>query len=52
MDLDGARRKVEDWRVEYTEVRPHGAIGDRPPMALLHQALGVPEAVPRPEVLT
>jgi putative transposase len=38
LDLDDARRKVEDWRVEYNEVRPHSAIGDRPPMALLHQA--------------
>ncbi|WP_256439476.1 MULTISPECIES: integrase core domain-containing protein [Microvirga] len=47
-DLDDARRKVEDWRVDYNEVRPHSAIGDRPPMALLHQALGAPEAVPGP----
>ena len=52
MDLDDARRKVEDWRVEYNEVRPHSAIGDRPPIALLHQALGAPEAVPGPEILT
>jgi putative transposase len=40
MDLDEARLEVEDWRVEYNEVRLHSAIGDRPPMALLHQALG------------
>jgi putative transposase len=52
MDLDDARRKVEDWRIECNEVRPHSAIGDRPPIALLHQALGSPEAVPRPEILT
>jgi putative transposase len=50
--LDDARRKVEDWRVEYNEVRPHSAIGDRPLMALLHQASGAPEAVPGPEILT
>jgi len=51
MDLDDARRKVEDWRVEYNEVRPHSAIGDRPPIAVLHGALGSPEAVPGPESL-
>ncbi len=27
--------KVETWRREYNEVRPHGAIGARPPMAML-----------------
>ena len=35
LDLDDARAKVESWRVDYNEVRPHGAIGDRPPMALI-----------------
>ena len=35
MDLDDARAKVESWRVDYNEVRPHSAIGDRPPMALI-----------------
>jgi len=28
-DLDDAREKVEEWRTEYNEVRPHSAIGDR-----------------------
>ena len=28
-DLDDAREKVEQWRAEYNEMRPHGAIGDR-----------------------
>ncbi|GAD55796.1 mobile element protein [Limimaricola cinnabarinus LL-001] len=35
MDLDDAREKLETWRQEYNEVRPHGAIGDRPPSAML-----------------
>jgi putative transposase len=35
LDLDDARAKVESWRVDYNEVRPHSAIGDRPPMALI-----------------
>jgi transposase InsO family protein len=30
LDLDDAREKVEEWRIEYNEVRPHSAIGDRP----------------------
>jgi putative transposase len=38
-DLDDARQKVESWRCDYNEVRPHSAIGDRPPMALIN-ALG------------
>lgn len=50
--LDDARQKVEDWRVEYDEVRLHSAIGGRPPMALLRQALGALERVPGPEILT
>ena len=32
---DDAREKIETWRREYNEVRPHGAIGDRPPIATL-----------------
>jgi putative transposase len=31
-----AREKLEDWRRDYNEVRPHGAIGNKPPAALLH----------------
>jgi putative transposase len=37
MDLDEARKKVEDWRMEYNEVRQHSTIGDRTPMSLIHQ---------------
>jgi putative transposase len=49
MDLDDARRKLEDWRLEYNGVRPHGAIGDRPSMSLINPASGPPEATRRPE---
>lgn len=35
LDLDDARAKVESWRVDHNGVRPHGAIGDRPPTALI-----------------
>jgi len=52
LDLDDARQKVEDWRREYNEVRPHSAIGDRTPMALL-SSLGVrSEASQGPEILS
>ena len=37
MDLDDARKKIEDWRSEYNEMRPHSAIGDRTPMPLIRQ---------------
>jgi putative transposase len=29
--LDDARRSIEAWRLDYNEVRPHSALGDRPP---------------------
>jgi hypothetical protein len=37
LDLDDAREKIEEWRTEYKQVRPHSAIGDRTPMSLIHQ---------------
>jgi putative transposase len=36
LTLSDAREKLESWRVDYNEVRPHGAIGNKPPAALLH----------------
>lgn len=32
-----AREKLEEWRTEYNEVRPHSATGDRTPISLFHQ---------------
>ena len=52
MDLDEARRKVEDWRTEYNEVRPHSAIDDRTPMSLIHQPRQLAGASNGPEILT
>ena len=34
MSLDDARSKMEQWRRDYNEVRPHSAIGNNPPAAL------------------
>ncbi len=51
MDLDDACQKVEDWRSEYNDVRPHGAIGDRVPMALIQNGSGLPGRSQPPEIL-
>src|SRR4029077_7526152 len=34
--LADAREKLEDWRKYYNEDRPHGAIGNKPPIMLLN----------------
>lgn len=36
MSLDDARSKMEDWRKDYNEVRPHSAIGNKPPISLMN----------------
>ena len=43
LSLDDARSKLEDWRRYYNEERPHGAIGQRPPITL-HNHDGGPSA--------
>jgi putative transposase len=35
MSLDDAVRKCEAWRRDYNEVRPHSAIGNKPPISLM-----------------
>jgi len=39
MDLDDAREKIEEFRVDYNTVRPHSSIYDLPPeeFIYLHQ---------------
>jgi putative transposase len=36
MSLDDARAKMEEWRRDYNEVRPHSAIGNKPPISLMN----------------
>jgi putative transposase len=36
LSLADAKEKMEDWRRYYNEVRPHGAIGQKPPISLLN----------------
>jgi putative transposase len=52
LELDDAREKVEEWRTEYNEVRPHSAIGDRTPLSLIHPSRQDVEVSTRPEILS
>ena len=36
LTLDDARQKMEEWRRDYNEVRPHSAIGNMPPISLMN----------------
>ena len=36
MSLDDARSKMEEWRRDYNEVRPHSAIGNNLPISLMN----------------
>ena len=38
MGIDNIRRKCEAWRRNYNEVRPHSAIGNDPPVALMNRS--------------
>lgn len=38
MSLDDARSKCEAWRRDYNEVRPHSAIGNKPPITLVNRS--------------
>ena len=40
MSLDDARSKMEAWRRDYNEVRPHSAIGYKPPIAMQSGSCG------------
>ena len=45
LTLADAQEKLEDWRRYYNEDRPHGAIGNKPPI-LLHNPGGVSSPLP------
>ncbi|MCP3367761.1 integrase core domain-containing protein, partial [Bradyrhizobium cajani] len=44
LSLDDARQKMEDWRRDYNEVRPHSAIGNKAPISLLSGSSAPPPA--------
>jgi putative transposase len=52
LDMDDAVQKVEEWRRDYNEVRPHSAIGDRPPITLIQKPKHSAAANQKPETLT
>jgi putative transposase len=52
LDLDDAREKIEEWRIEYNEVRTHSAIGERTPLSLIHRPRHDAEVAKWPEILT
>ena len=37
-DLEDARSKIEAWRIDYNQVRPHGAIDNRTPLEVFRTA--------------
>ena len=41
LSLDDARRKCEAWRRDYNEERPHSAIGNKAPIALVERSAAV-----------
>jgi putative transposase len=45
MSLDDARSKMEAWRRDYNEVRPHGATGNKAPISLLNGSSALPGGV-------
>lgn len=48
LTLDDARSKMENWRRYYNEERPHGAIGQRPPITLFnHDGAAGPPSWPK-----
>jgi putative transposase len=44
LSIDDARQKMEDWRRDYNEVRPHSAIGNQAPISLLNGSSAPPPA--------
>lgn len=51
LDLDDARTKIELWRQDYNDVRPHSAIGERTPMTMFTAHRNIPMGSTTPEAL-
>ncbi len=37
LSLEDARDKIEEWRIEYNEFRPHSSLGGMPPSEYIEQ---------------
>ena len=44
MSLDDARAKMEAWRRDYNEIRPHSSIGHKTPIKLMKRSGDGPPA--------
>lgn len=51
LNLDDARTKIELWRQDYNDVRPHSAIGERTPMIMFTAHRNTPMGPTAPEAL-
>jgi len=49
VSLEDARRKIEAWRQDYNEVRPHSALGNRTPKEFTGAGAALPPEPPRRE---
>jgi putative transposase len=49
--LKEAQIVIEQWRVEYNTLRPHSALGYRPPVPAAYSPLGTPRPVPQPRAV-
>jgi len=52
LDLDDARTKIELWRQDYNDVRPHSAIGERTPMIMFTAHRNTPMGSTAPGALS
>lgn len=48
LTLEDARRRIEDWRVDYNHVRPHTSLGDVPPSEFRKAGLWLAKPAPAP----
>ena len=46
VSLQDAREKIEDWRKDYNEVRPHSSLGNRTPEEFTGGGAALPPAAP------
>jgi len=46
ISLDDAMRKCEAWCRDHNELRPHGAIGYKPPISLVNRSLAHGPSLP------
>ena len=51
LDFDDARTKIELWRQDYNDVRPHSAIGERTPIIMFTAHRNIPMGSTVPEAL-